>query len=192
MKSLEVKEMEVFQAIQSRRSISNFKEEIPPREYIEKMLEAATWAPNHYKTEPWQFFVISGEARKRFGTFLREVASKDPDRFNLDKIEKGPLRAPVIIAVAVEPPKKEKEKEIEQIAAVSCAIQNMMLVAPEYGLATVWKTGEIIYQKEVNQFFDLDERYTLLGFIYVGYPKEQKKLEGKRIHFSQKTTWIDQ
>lgn len=106
--------MDVFEAIKSRRSISNFKDEIPPKEYIEKLLEAATWAPNHYKTEPWKFFVISGEARKRFGAFLKEVASKEPERFNLEKIEKGPMRAPVIIAVAVEPPKKEKEKEIDR------------------------------------------------------------------------------
>lgn len=67
-----------------------------------------------------------------------------------------------------------------------------MLTALKYGLATVWKTGEIIYQKEVNKFFGIDEHHTLLGFIYVGYPKNTNEIEGKRVHFFEKTTWIDQ
>lgn len=186
--------LDVFEAIKSRRSIGLVKDEVPPRRHIEKMLEAATWAPNHYKTEPWRFFVISGEGRRRLGYLLRNIAENMSSQLDLEKYEKAPLRAPVIIAVAVElqPPNDNKIKEIEQIAAVSCAIQNMMLVAQKYGLATIWRTGHIMYQREVNQFFDLDERFLMLGFVYVGYPKDtNKNIIGARTHFSQKTTWID-
>ncbi|MDQ3044099.1 MAG: nitroreductase family protein, partial [Chloroflexota bacterium] len=47
-------------AIRERRSIGKVGPERPPRELIEQVLEAATWAPNHRLTEPWRFIVIAG------------------------------------------------------------------------------------------------------------------------------------
>src|SRR6266568_4584632 len=56
--------MSVFDVIQRRRSIGKMTEERPTRKQIERLLEAATHAPNHHKVEPWRFFVLAGEARK--------------------------------------------------------------------------------------------------------------------------------
>ena len=44
------------------------KEYLPseiPREWIEELLDAAHWAPNHKLTHPWRFHVFSGEGRER-------------------------------------------------------------------------------------------------------------------------------
>ena len=42
-----------------------------PRDIIETMLEAATWAPNHHLSEPWEFIVLAGKARERFAEIRR-------------------------------------------------------------------------------------------------------------------------
>src|SRR2546428_10577219 len=59
--------MSVFDIIKRRRSIGKMTAERPTRKQIERLLEAATHAPNHHKVEPWRFFVLAGEARKELG-----------------------------------------------------------------------------------------------------------------------------
>ena len=36
------------------------------------LLEAATWAPNDRIREPWSFYVIKGEAKKRYEALAKE------------------------------------------------------------------------------------------------------------------------
>jgi nitroreductase len=45
--------MDVFEAIRTRRTISQVTPECPPRHVIEEIIEDATWAPNHHRVEPW-------------------------------------------------------------------------------------------------------------------------------------------
>src|SRR5205823_9538192 len=62
----------VIRAMRGRRSIGRVHPERPPRDLIEHIIAAAGWAPNHYRTEPWRFVVIAGEARERLGDLLAE------------------------------------------------------------------------------------------------------------------------
>ena len=52
--------MDAFEAIHSRRSQGKVKPDPVPRELIEKLLDAAVQAPNHYKVRPWRFVVLTG------------------------------------------------------------------------------------------------------------------------------------
>ena len=51
--------MELLEAIRTRRAIRKFKPESVPPELIEKMLEAARWAPSSVNSQPWEFIVIT-------------------------------------------------------------------------------------------------------------------------------------
>ena len=63
--------MNVSEAIRTRRSVKVFKDTEPlGRETVESLIEAATWAPNHYFTEPWKFIVVEGEARKQLSEIM--------------------------------------------------------------------------------------------------------------------------
>ena len=63
----------------------------------------------------------------------------------LERQKKNPLRAPVIIAVGIEPSDKNNVLVAEEYAAVNSAIQNMLLAAHSLGLGAVWRTGKITY-----------------------------------------------
>ena len=56
--------MGILEIIKQRRSIGKVTSERPTREQIERILQAATHAPNHHKVEPWRFFVLAGHARQ--------------------------------------------------------------------------------------------------------------------------------
>ena len=162
--------------IEGRRSIGKVHPEQPPREMIETILEAATWAPNHRLTEPWRFFVLAGDARNELGRFMgNQNAERYPEGDPNREIErargaKKALRAPVVIGVAVEPVVASNVDDLEEIEAVACAVQNMLLTAHALGLGAKWSSGNITKSPEVNAWFGLSERGQVLGFIYIGYP----------------------
>lgn len=190
--------MDIFTAIQTRRSIGLVKPDPVPKEMIEKILEAGTWAPSHYRTEPWRFFVLTGEARNELGKAMRAYSEKsleDPEseeaQPKLEKQEKKPLRAPVIIAVAVEPAINEKVLVQEEYAAVSAAVQNMLLSAHALGLGAIWRTGKVCYSDEVKQLFGLSDQANMAGFIYLGYPDMKKEPIAKRKDIAEVTKWFD-
>ncbi len=173
--------MATLEAIRTRRSVGKVRPERPPREAIEAILEAATWAPNHRLTEPWRFVVLAGEARRALGTAIAEgQAARRPDPADADagveardafeRTAAKPLRAPVVIAVAVEPVVGPKIVEIEEVAAGAAAVQNMLLAAHALGLAAIWRTGDACYDPVVKGFLGLAPAAHLLGFVYLGYP----------------------
>ena len=53
--------MELMEAIKTRRSIRKFTDEPVPMEKIEKILEAAMWAPSGQNLQPWYFVVLTKE-----------------------------------------------------------------------------------------------------------------------------------
>jgi len=188
----ETENMSVLDIIKARRTIGAMQDKDVSEDAINLMLEAGTWAPNHKKTEPWKFRVFTGDSRVRLGDEMERIMKQKTAHLSEEealkkttKAKKGPLRAPVIIAVAVSP--SGKVPEIEEISAVAAGIQNMLLVAEEQGLATIWRTGEIVYQTELNDFLSLEEDDKLLGLIYVGHPN--KEASSKRIPYQDKTIW---
>ncbi|SMO73549.1 nitroreductase family protein [Melghirimyces algeriensis] len=190
--------MQLGQAIRTRRSIGKVSENLPERELIEKILEAARWAPNHHMTQPWKYFVLTGDARTRLGEVMKEIKAEsmteDEKRDSTDRLEreaKKPLRAPVLIAAAVTPSDDPKVEEIEEVCAVAAGIQNALLMAHALGLGAIWRTGKPTYHPRMKQFFGLKERDTLLGFLYIGYPAIQPK-ERPRSSLEEKVEWWDQ
>jgi nitroreductase len=163
----------ILNTIRQRRSVGEMTDQEPSREQIEQLLEAATYAPNHHVTEPWQFFVLTGAAREKLGRVMDSNKT---------------LRSPVIITVAVEKVKGHEEF-LERIEAASAAVQNMLLVAHEMGLAAIWRTGDGAYNAKVKHWFGLSSDDHIVAFVYLGYPTRARK-DRVPTHFSKKTTWL--
>src|SRR5512134_3223285 len=166
--------MDVLEAIHKRHSQGHVKPDPVPREVIEKLLDAAAQAPNHYKVRPWRFVVLTGEGLKKLGDVMAASQQERHPEFPpeaFDKCRTLPLRAPVMIAVGVDKPTEAKVLEIENVAAAAAAIQNLLLAAHAMGLGAKWRTGEWARDGKVKEFlgFELDQH--IIGFIYLGYPE---------------------
>ncbi|GHO87255.1 nitroreductase family protein [Dictyobacter formicarum] len=186
----------VFETIKRRRSIGKMTDQVPTHEQIERILEAATHAPNHHKTEPWKFFVLGGRARVELGDVMAQaLAERHKDnphlcsQASLDKERNKPLRSPILIAVAAEAPKQANVLAIENIEATAAAVQNMLLTAEELGLAAMWRTGDAAYDPQIKRWFGLTPEDHLVSFIYLGYPAIQPA-ERQHIPTASKTTWL--
>src|SRR5215211_2254971 len=185
--------MDVFEAMHNRHSVKKVKQDEVSHELIEKMLDAAVRAPNHYKVRPWRFVVLTGEARHRLGdvmsTSLRERHPEFPQAaFN--KAHDTPLQAPVVIAVGVDKPTEAKVSQIENIAATAAATQNMLLAAQALGLGAKWRTGEWAEDVKVKEFLGFQADQHIIGFIYVGYPEFVEQYP-PRPSFEDRTVWME-
>ncbi|GCE11440.1 nitroreductase family protein [Tengunoibacter tsumagoiensis] len=189
--------MTIFETIRQRRSIGKMTEQSPTRAQIEQILEAATHAPNHHKTEPWRFVVLAGHAREELGTVMASILDKQlsQQQFEkrdalLDKERQKLLRSPVVIVVAsVHAEQDSRITEIEDFASVAAAVQNMLLTAEELGLAAVWRTGEAAYSSTVKEWLGFSGRDHLVAFLYLGYPAIPRT-ERQPVPATNKTRWL--
>ena len=55
---------ELLGLLRTRRSTRRFKPDSIPDEYIEKMIEAARWAPSGANGQPWEFIIIKDQKTK--------------------------------------------------------------------------------------------------------------------------------
>lgn len=158
---------------------------------IEQMLVNASWAPTHKQTEPWQFTVFTGDGLKKFAEYQAAMyKEKEAASFKEDKYQKmlsNPLLASHIIAIGMK--RSNKVPEVEEIASVSCAVQNMYLTAEAYGVGCYWTTGGVTYYDDAKAFFGLTENDRLLGFFYIGQIAVSSTA-GKRTPVSEKVKWI--
>ncbi len=185
--------MDLFEAIYTRHSQGKVKPDPLPRELIEKLLDAAVQAPNHYKVRPWRFVVLTGEGRNRLGDVMAaSQQGRHPD-FPADAFEKCralPFRAPVMIAVGVDKPSEPKVLEIENICAAAAATQNFLLAAHAMGLAAKWRTSEWARDPLVKKFLGFEADQHIIGFIYVGYPEFVAEYP-ERPSFEDRTVWME-
>jgi nitroreductase len=142
------------------------------REIIEALLESATWAPNHKKTEPWRFKIFRGAAKNKFAKDAFELLKqKQTEGYSAapEKIEKFATtmeRVPVAIAIVLQRDAAKRLPEWEEIAAVSMAVQNMWLHATELGLGAFWATPAFI--ELFDDLLGIETGQKCLGFFYVG------------------------
>jgi nitroreductase len=185
--------MDVFEAIHNRHSQKKVKPDPVPRAMIEKLLDAAAQAPNHYKVRPWRFVVLTGRARERLGEVMSvSLRERQPDfpQEAFDKAQTTPLQAPVVIAVGVEKPSEPKVLEIENICAAAAATENLLLAAYAIGLGAKWRTGEWARDAKVKEFLGFEPDQHIVGFVYVGYPEFIVE-QPPRPSFEDRTVWLE-
>jgi len=185
--------MDIFEAIHTRQSIGKVKPDPVPHELIERLLSAAVQAPNHHKVRPWRFVVLTGAARERLGDAMAQsLHNSDPNTGDeaVTKERTKPLRAPVVIAVAVDKPNLPKVVEIENVCAAAAAVQNMLLAAHALGLGAYWRTGPSATDPVIKTFLGFVPDQMLIGFIYIGYP-DMPPHPPSRPSFEDRTVWLD-
>jgi nitroreductase len=160
---------------------------------VQQILENATWAPSHGQTEPWKFVVFTGEGLQKLATFQAELYKKEAgDNFKeapYQNLLSNPLLASHVIALCLKRDPNKKFPEMEEVAAVSCAVQNIYLSTTAYGLGGYWTTGGPTYKPSGKEFFGLEEDDKLLGFFYLGHVAVPSPA-GKRKPLEEKLVWV--
>ena len=168
--------MPISDIIANRRSIKRFTNRVVTRDEIERMLTAATLAPNHKLTQPWRFYVLGPEARYAYGLALGARKAKkieDPEKASQMRqtVAEEHRALPVMLVVAV-PDNADAELREEDYASAMMAIQNLSLVAVEIGLGTHIKTGAIMADPASRAAVGVKDNERIIAVVNIGEPAD--------------------
>lgn len=155
--------MEVSEAIKKRRSIRKFdpEKEVTDKQ-IEKLLEAARWAPSAGNLQSWFFVVVRDKKTKEE---LAEAASGQ------DFV----AQVPVIIISCADLERNasrygNRGSSFYAFQDATIATQNLWLAATEMGLGAVWVGA--FNENEVSRILNLPSHLRPIAILPIGYPAE--------------------
>jgi len=164
---------------------------------LREILEDAVWAPTHGLTQPWRFQVFTGAARERLASALEELydqvtpaAERRPDK--RAKLRGNLMEAPVAIAVAAYVEPGGRISELDELAATSCAVQNLMLSAHQRGLGSFWSTAPVTLAAAFTAWLGLGAGHRSLGLVYLGYARAGAEPASERRPLSERVVFHTQ
>jgi nitroreductase len=171
--------MDLFEAIRERRSVRAFKTTPVPDELIDKVLEAAQWAPSAGNLQARSFIVVKDPKAK---------AALCAAALHQSFIEE----APVNIVVCADERRSEirygqRGRELYSILDASAAVQNLLLAAHALGLGTCWIGA--FSDNSVKKILNLPDWLRPIAIIPMGYPDE-KPTAPPRVPLSE-VTYLD-
>ena len=155
--------MDVLEAIKERRSIRAFTDEKVSEKDVERLIDAARWAPSAGNTQPLELVVVKDKEMKRK---LSEAA------LNQTFIQK----APVVIVVCADLNRSSRGygsrgERLYSLQDTAAATENILLAAQELGLATCWVGA--FRDKEVAKAVKAPKNMKPVAIVPVGHPTER-------------------
>lgn len=172
--------MELRDAIRSRRSIRVFDTRPVEREIIGRLIDASTYAPSRFNTQPWHFHVATGEARRRVAEVMAmntAYVQEYLDVLGPEGIEHAAKfyadlgNAPVIIAISSKHVDDPTEW-LDYTISVGAALENFLLAAVDEGLAACSLTAPHWVRDRLVEAFEIPEGSDLMALIVIGYGAE--------------------
>ena len=186
--------MDIYQLIESRRSIRRYQPKEIPQDILEKVIHSGMWAPSGKNVQNWRFFVLRGQKRDEYLKYSQKswLAIKD----TLGKRLKPSLYqfterffftmgdAPVVILAFAE--MSDVDHPQTQIGNVYLAIQNIVLAAQAEGLGSCVLGSPLEVEADIRAFLGLTERPDLklvcgltLGYADHAPPTPPRQTEGR-------------
>ena len=185
--------MEVFEAIEARRSIRSYRDEPVPRDILDKILEAGRIAPSSSNVQSWKFKVVTDAATRKqlrelaFGQKFVEQAPvviaccldmeafKERGKRSLELMIRGKVRPNLEMILRSARGSRNTEFDEERVVIngainVAIATENMVLAATALGLGTCWVRA--FNAPAVERLLDVPEGLRVLALLPLGYPDE--------------------
>jgi nitroreductase len=168
---------ELFGLIKTRRSIRSWQNKKIPKSIIEKLIEAATWAPSACNRQSVRYIVLEDDEQRMALVKLRE---------------KFLGRAPILVFIGADS-RNYYSEEVEIVPYLDAAVatQNLLLMAHAMGLGAVmvkctnvdikmdatWSGGPE-RRKAVSEMYsklNLPDYFLPAAIVALGYPKRIPK-----------------
>jgi nitroreductase len=190
--------MDLFEAIDTQRSLRRFSDEPVSDDHIRRLLESARKAPSPTNRQPWAFIVIRDQSTRRAMAeiykkswgFARQVygdpekAADEPERMMLvetDRLADAIDEAPVFIncmldrsllGIMITPDLQTILEPSSVYGAVYSAIQNLLLSARALGLAATPTNLTRFFDAEVRALLGYPEHVETISLVLLGHPRK--------------------
>ena len=194
--------MDALEAVLTRRSTRRMKPEIPPREIIEKIIEAGRAAPSGSNSQTTHMLVITQKkVLSELANLVKEAFAAmeaAPDayvslRHSISAAKKGDYvfhyGAPVLIVTAY------RKVYGNAIADSACVLENMMIAANATDLGSCWinQLHWLDENKKIRAYMEnlgLKQDETITGGLILGYGADGIPARGEMKRTGNPVTWI--
>ena len=174
--------------LHDRRSVRRFQAQPVRRELIERILEAATWAPSAHNRQPWRFAVLtSPQAKLRLADGMGDEFRQDllADGLSMEEVQaqvsrshQRILEAPVVVLLCLDsslgdayPDAARQQAEyLMGVQGVAMAGDHLLLAAHAEGLGGVWMCAPLFAPQAVQKALELPAEWQPQALILLGYP----------------------
>lgn len=171
-----MEENAVLSAIKTRRSIRKFKSDMIPREVIDQIITAGTYAATAVNRQsPIIIAVTNKEMRDKLSGLNAEILGTDSDPF---------YGAPVVLVVLA------GKNWVSRVYDGSLVMGNLMLAAHSLGIGSCWihrakEEFERAEGLEILRSLGIESEYEGIGHCVLGYVDEEYPKAPER-----KENWI--
>jgi len=181
-----------------RRSVRRYLRRPVPDQVLERILEAATWAPSAHNRQPWRFVVLrSAQVRSVLAGAMGVELECDLQADGLSaeeaaaqvarsrkRIEEAPLGILLCLDSAdLDPYPDSRRRQAEWIIGaqgVAMAAENLLLAAHAEGLGGVWLCAPLFAPEAACQALDLPKTWQPQGLLLLGYPAQSRAKPPRR------------
>lgn len=178
----------LMELLRTRRSVRRFTPEPVPRETIERLLEAATCAPNAHNRQLWRFVVLeSGESRERLAeamgaefrkTLESEGIASEEIEAQVKRSRARLIEAPAAIVLCMDSsaidiyadPNRQHGEVLMAVQSIALAGGNLLLAAHAEGLGAAWLCAPLFAPEAVCRALELPQSWEAQALILVGHP----------------------
>lgn len=156
--------MELMQTIKTRRSVRGYKPDMVPREIIDQIIEAGTYAATGRGTQSPIIIAVTNKAlRDKLSKINAEIMGANIDPF---------YGAPVVLIVLAD------KARPTYVYDGSLVMGNLMLAAHALGVGSCWihRAKEEFEMPEWQDFLKqlgVEGDYEGIGHCVLGYPKDE-------------------
>jgi len=162
--------LDVFEAIKNRRSIRAYTSGKISDKEIEKLIDAAHWAPSAGNIQPWEFVIVRDDKTKR------RLLAAALDQTSIEE-------APVVIVVCADENRSgwrygSRGRHLYCLQDTAAAVQNMLLAAYALGLGACWIGA--FHEEMAERTLNTPRGIRPVAIVPVGHPAEKPRAPPKR------------
>ena len=177
----------VLDSVRGRRSVRRYLDKEVSPDLVDRVLEAARWAPSPHGRQPWRFAIVTeGATKERLADAMGEEwrANLQMDGQEREVVERrleGSRRrlldAPVLVLLCLYledldayPDETRQEGETTMaVQSLGAAAQNALLAAYELGLDAGWMCAPLFCPEKVVGALELDPKLVPHALLTLGY-----------------------
>lgn len=189
---------ELYEAMSTLRAVRRLRPDPIPHDVLERVLQAACWAPTGGNMQPWRVVVVRSAERKAKLQEIYEPEWRDYTAANRARLAQHSVgmdtdklrrtlaagdhlaahlsEAPAILMFCADPTSMYiTDAKLDRISMVGggsvfTAVQNAMLACREEGLGCTLTTLHCLREPEVQAALDIPAGWATLAMVPIGYP----------------------
>jgi nitroreductase len=188
---------DIYEMMSTLRAVRRLRTDPIPDDVMDRVLQAAAWAPTGGNMQPWRVIVVTSSERKQaladiykpawyryakgYDKRIEQLPADEAEKARRNRIAGDYLadhlhEAPTILMFVADPQMMAiTDAKLDRVSMVGggsvyTAVQNAMLAARTEGLGCVLTTLHCLAEEEVKEALRIPEGWATLAMVPLGYP----------------------